>query len=239
MLGLEGTKEYWKDQTEKGDNPCHYHNYWQDRYAYEVRTGALKKSDFADAKEIVDIGCGVGEYTRYVAGLTKAHITGFDFPFNIKLAQKTDNLGGRLTYIDDALPSERVATAIRAADVIYTTTVYVHLPPEARTMLLEASSQMKKGSKVILLEYIPDEVPEFQKGLPHKEVETVSEIASKFEKVGFELSEIRPVNYVDSYFFFRFGKNGFSYALTRVGDFLLSLVRAKGSKYKVLIFTHT
>ena len=88
MLNSEGVKKYWQDQTQKGDNPCHYHNKWQDRYAFAIRTGTFAKTDFEGVKEVVDVGCGIGEYTTEIAKRTEAHFDAFDFPFNIEIAEK-------------------------------------------------------------------------------------------------------------------------------------------------------
>jgi 2-polyprenyl-3-methyl-5-hydroxy-6-metoxy-1,4-benzoquinol methylase len=237
MLDVKGTADYWKVQTEKGDNPCHYHNYWQDKYAFSVRTGAFKKADFAGANQVVDIGCGIGEYTKEIARLTDAHFTGFDFPFNIEIAKKMHVGDTQLEFRDEPLPSESIKAAIAVADVVITTTVYVHLAPEARSSFIEYASVMKPGSKVMLLEYMPDEIPPFQKGLAYKDVETVSQITERFEKASFKRSEVRHVNFVDSFLFFHIGKNAVSYAATVALDTLLRLVGYTRSKYKLVIFT--
>lgn len=237
MLDLKGIEEYWKKQTEKGDNPCHYHNKWQDRYAYHVRSHAFRRKDFVGAKEIVDVGCGIGEYTMYIANLApEAHVTAFDFPFNIAIAQKQNARNSKITYISATLPDSRVVDAIQKADVAYTTTVYVHLAEDARRAFFEGCACMKKGARVMLLEYMPDTVPSFQKGLPYKEVETPKQITEALTKYGFVLKKVRPVNFIDSFMFHHMGANAVSYWLTRILELPLYMFPIKSSKYKLMIF---
>lgn len=235
MWSEEKIIEYWQDQTKKGDNPCHYHNKWQDRYAFNTRIKVFKKSDFVEARNVVDIGCGVGDYTVALSKLSGAKFTGFDFPFNIGLAQKKYAGISNVIFVAKSLPDPEVAGAISEADVVLTTTVYVHLASEARKEFIGAVSKMKAGSKVMILEYMPDKVPEFQKSLQYKKVETPSEIIDKFTSHGFKLKEMRHVNFVDSFFFFHLGRNFFSYWATRLVEALLHLIHYKKSKYKLLI----
>jgi len=236
MLNLEGTKAYWAEQTKNGHNPCHYHNKWQDAYAFRVRTRAFHSHDFKDVQNIVDVGCGVGDYTNEISKFTNAHIMGFDFPFNIKLARKKYGDNHQITFISKSLPDKEVMDAIRHSDIIITTTVYVHLSREAKKIFFDSLALMNTGSKVILLEYAPDEVPDFQKVLSYKEIETPQEIRQKFEQISFQLEESRPVNFVDSFFFHHLGANIFTYYLTIFIEAILHIVKYNKSKYKLFIF---
>ncbi len=236
MLDSSGVQTYWKEQLEKGDNPCHYHNKWQDSYAFRVRSRAFRKTDFDGARHIVDLGCGVGEYTKHIGTLTSADIWGFDFPFLTEKAAETFRETPRFHFEGASLPNPRVMDRIAAADVVYTTTVYVHLAPDARAAFFAAIERMRPGARVLLLEYAPDVVPAFQQGLPHKEVETARQIQEKFERAGWKLEEIRPVNYIDSFLFFHLGKHALTYAITLGLDTLLAWLRLPRSKYKLLRF---
>jgi len=236
MLDIKKTEEYWKEQTKKGDNPCHYHNKWQDKYAFCVRTKAFTKKDFEGVRNIVDIGCGVGDYTNALSKLTEASFVAFDFPFNIEIAKKKYANNSKITFIASSLPDKEVLQAIEKADVIITTTVYVHLALPVREIFLDTLEKIKSGAKVILLEYAPDKIPSFQQDLVHKKIETPVEIVSKFKSRGFELIEKRHVNFVDSFFFHHLGKNFFVYWLTLFTESLLRTIGYGKSKYKLLIF---
>ncbi len=236
MLNSEGVEEYWQQQTEKGDNPCHYHNKWQDRYAFEVRTRAFKNKDFERVTKVVDVGCGIAEYTTEIAKLTSAHFDAFDFPFNIEIAEKKYGDNPHITFHPNAVPHESIREAVKGADRVITTTVYVHFSEEARTAFYSYVSEMKPGSRVMLLEYIPDVIPDFQKGLAHKQVETWGEIEKRFMTAGFTLHTLRHVNFVDSLIFHYLGTNAIAYYLTRGIETILHAVGYTRSKYKVLIF---
>ena len=237
MLDSDGVRKYWETQAEKGDNPCHYHNKWQDLYAFRMRTGALRKIDFGGVKEIVDVGCGIGEYTNELTKMTGAHISGFDFPFNIKIARERFSALPRVTFFEGSVPDPLIHEKVKNADLAITTTVFVHFSPEAREAFYTYVTDMKQGSRVVLLEYIPEVIPEFQKNLPHKHVDMVSDIATKFEGRGFRLTHVSHINFVDSFLFHHLGTNAFVYIVTRIVDTFLSCVGYTKSKYKMLTFT--
>jgi hypothetical protein len=88
----------------------------------------------------------------------------------------------------------------------------------------------------MLLEYIPEVIPEFQKGLAYKQVETWNEIEKRFVTAGFVLKALRNVNFLDSFLFHHLGTNAIAYYLTRGIETVLHVVGYSKSKYKVLIF---
>jgi 2-polyprenyl-3-methyl-5-hydroxy-6-metoxy-1,4-benzoquinol methylase len=235
MENLEGTKEYWQKDLEKGGN--HYHNKWQDAYAFGVRTNSFRSEDFKRLKKVVDVGCGIGEYMQALSEKApETNFLGFDFPFNIEQARQRYAGNPRLEFRGRSLPDPEVEHEIGQADGVVITTVYVHLASEAREAFLRALGRMHPGSRVMFLEYAPDTVPEFQKNLPHKVVETPAEISAKLEQQGFKKIEIRAVNYLDSFLFFHLGKNALSYYLTLGIEKILSWIHYQSSKYKLFIF---
>lgn len=240
MYDYERVKKYWQEKAEKSENPCHYNNKWQDKYAFEVRTGTFKKSDFIGLKKIIDIGCGVGDYTSNLASLAEdgAKIYGFDFPFNIKIARKKHSQDTKIEFHEGGVPSSEIADALKDADAVIMTTVYVHMPQESRDALLEYFKKIKKGAKIFMLEYFPEEVPKFQKGLGYKEVETPEQTIEQFSRHNLKLKEIRHVNFIDSFIFHHLGANFFSYLLTKTGEWFIRLSGLKKSKYKLLIFSN-
>lgn len=240
MWGYDEVKNYWGQRAQKSENPCHYNNKWQDKYAFEVRTGAFKKSDFKGLENIVDIGCGVGDYTSYFAKLADpdAKIIGFDFPFNIEIAKRKHGSEEKVEFREEPVPSSAIEETIRIVDAVIMTTVYVHLPQESRDVLLKYFQKMKKGAKIFLLEYFPEEVPRFQKGLGYKEVETSRQAIERFRGHNLKLKEIRHVNFIDSFIFYHLGANFFSYFLTKLGEWFIKLSGYKKSKYKLLVFTN-
>ncbi len=237
MYDLQGTKEYWSEQTKKGDNPCHYHNKWQDAYAFRVRTGAFHPADFEGIRRVVDIGCGIGDYMAALSRkATGTNFLGFDFPFNVEVARRKYAGHPHMQFEAQALPEHEVIEAIQAADAVVTTTVYVHLAPEARQEFIKALGSMRRGSKVFLLEYSPDAIPSFQANLSHKKVEPPEEIIRRVSEQGFSVLEVRPVNFLDSFLFFHVGKNAMSYYVTLGIEWCLRLLHFPRSKYKLFIF---
>lgn len=241
MYDYEGVKKYWQEKAEKNDSPCHYNNKWQDKYAFEVRTGAFKKTDFKGLRKIVDIGCGVGDYTSALAKLINpnAKIYGFDFLFNIEIAKRKHGNESKVEFSEGSVPSSAIEEAIKNADAVVMTTVYVHMPFESRGELLKYFQKMKIGAKIFLLEYFPEKVPEFQKGLGYKEVEKPKQTIDEFSRHNLKLEEIRHVNFIDSFIFHHLGANFFSYFLTKIGEWFIKLSGSKRSKYKLIVFLNT
>ncbi len=240
MYNYEGVKKYWQEKAEKSDSPCHYNNKWQDKYAFEIRTSAFKRNDFKGLKTIVDIGCGVGDYTSALSRIIDdgAKIYGFDFPFNIEIARRKHGSKSKVEFLEGPVPSPAAEEAVKNADAVVMTTVYVHMPKESREALLNYFQRMKKGAQIFLLEYFPEEVPEFQKGLGYKEVETSKELVERFGNHNLKLQEVRPVNFIDSFLFHHLGANFVSYFLTKAGEWFTFLSGSKKSKYKLLIFSN-
>lgn len=239
MLDEQGAQNYWGEQVKKnGVEPCHYLNKWQDRYAFEIRTSVFKKSDFQGLKKIVDIGCGVGDYSAKISKLIDddARIVGFDFPFNIEIASNKHSNLKNIIFKEGSVPDENIKSEIETADAVIMTTVYTHLTPASREILLGYFEKMKPGAKMFILEYFPEVVPEFQKNQAHKVVESSKEVQARFNNHGLRVLEVRPVNYVDSFLFFHWGKNWFVYFITKWLDSFIRIFNYYRSKYKLVIF---
>lgn len=239
MLKEQETQKYWGEQVKKGGmEPCHYLNKWQDRYAFEVRTSIFKKSDFVGLKKIVDIGCGVGDYTAKISELIdgEAHIVGFDFPFNIEIARKKHGNLKNVIFKEGSVPNKNIELDIESADAVIMTTVYTHLTPPAREILMGYFKKMRPRAKMFILEYFPEVVPEFQKNQAHKQVENSKEVQARFARHGIRVLELKPVNYIDSFLFYHWGKNWFVYIITKWLDIFIRIFKYHRSKYKLLIF---
>lgn len=237
MLDTKGTANYWQSKFGEQENPCHYANTWQNKYAYIMRLAAFKSHDFEGKDMVVDVGCGIGEYTAVFARRhPKTKFLAFDFPFNVEVAKQQHGDIENIIFVPGGVPDEKIREAIQAADVVFTTTVYVHLSDEARKAFIDYMRGMKPDARLMLLEYIPDKVPGFQKDLDYKNVETPKEIEQKMKEAGLTLEELRHVNFVDSYFFFRFGPSRWTYWLTLLAERLLHLIGYTKSKYKLMIF---
>ena len=240
MLDEQGAQNYWGKQVEKGGmEPCHYLNKWQDKYAFEIRTSVFRRSDFRGLKKIVDIGCGVGDYTAKMFKLidSDAHIVGFYFSFNIEIARKKHRDLKNIVFKEGSVPDENIESDIKSADAVIMTTVYTHLTPDSREILLGYFEKMKSGAKMFILEYFPEVVPEFQKNQAHKIVESSKEVQVRFINHGLQVLEVRPVNYIDSFLFFHWGKNWFVYFITKWLDNFVRVFKYYRSKYKLIIFT--
>ncbi len=239
MLKRYELDEFWKSRAEKHDSPCHYMNHWMDHYAWITRTKALWKCrDLFSGKKVVDIGCGDGRYSNYLAKLVdKGYVVGLDRPEMIEKAKKNYQTvqflpGTVTTRISN---SNDWQWTMGKADIVTLLTVYDFLTIEERASLLLAANQMMKpGSMVMILDLFPTKVPEYQKGLGYKEVETREKKLHDWFNAGFDLEREIPVNYMDTKLFYKLGKTGFTYWLTRIADKVLAFFRKP--KYSLVVF---
>ncbi len=242
MFNKITTEAFWVGRINrllpKGD-PCHYQEYWQDRYTFKVRTKALSKlldvlkPDLTEGscEKLVDIGCGTGTYTKWLALNTLCYITGYD------RKEFVEHIAPRLQerYRSDTIPFKRkTIKEISNANIITLLTVYDFLPVEYRTKLLSCLSLMQSGSYIVLLDINRDEVESYQKNLSHKLIETRDKKCYNFYSAGFDLECEIPVNYIDSKIFHRVKSKKLAYYLSLFADKVMSLFCKP--VYTILVF---
>lgn len=220
-MDKESVERFWSSrETLDVDDPCHYMNRWMDKYIYESRTEALLKIKhiFQNARTITDIGCGTGTFTSFIAKLTDGTVTGFDRKKFIQRARDRFGEQTNLFFTTGLVPSQLINISVQTSDVVTLFTVYNHLVIEDRSSLLEYFSRMRQGSQVVMITYWMDEIPDYQKNLSYKDIQTKQELIQSFRAAGLELKQTVLVNRADSKLFWKLGKNWFSYLLTKLLD---------------------
>jgi SAM-dependent methyltransferase len=236
MWDPQQLRAFWEERAQRHENPCHYLNRWKDRYAADVRLAVLRPSDFAGARTIVDIGCGVGDYTAAVAALAPhARCIGFDYPFHVEIA-RARHASDRLEFREGIVPNADIAQTLASSDAAVMTTSYQCMEMDHRDELVACFSRMRPGAEVIVLDYITDVVPPYQKGLGYKEVEPFDQLVGRFQRFGLRLIEKRDVNFVDTIVFWYLGAHAVSYVLSHGADRVMAALGSQQSKYKLLRF---
>lgn len=240
VFNRETIEKFWKEREDKLDeceDPCHYMDYWQDRYTREVRKSAIRKlSDVfssAHTKLIVDIGCGTGTFTSYLAKKTSGKVIGIDRALFVELAKKRQ-FSKPVHFMEGLIPSPIVEVMVKAADIVTMFTVYDCLSFEDRRSFLEYLSNMTIGSKLILLEYFMHEkdLPDYHKGLSYKHIESRQQKITDLAAIGFAVEKEISVNRIDSKVFYYLGQNALAYYLTKVLDFIPFIK----TKYSLIMF---
>ncbi len=235
MLNKEELDKFWEKRA-KHPAPCHYMNPEMDAYAWQTRTSALLElHDLFKGKRVLDVGCGDGTYTNFLSVMVgdKGYVAGLDRHDMVEVHAKINHRVPQfLVGTTDHQDFNRI---VALTDIVTLLTVYDFMTIDERFRMRESFKRFAKpGTRVVILDLFPTKVPNYQKNLDYKEVETRDKKIHDMFNAGFDLEEIIPVNYMDTKLFYKLGKTRFTYYLTRMLDKLLAIFSEP--KYSLVVF---
>ena len=224
QLSREQVESFWQSRVAKLDtvrDPCHYMDYWMDRYTWETRTAALEKIGcLKNSDYTVDIGCGLGKYTEFLWGLMESDgvCRGFDRKEFTDLATIDYAVYNQLTFHEGLVPSYDIQLAVQEADVVTLLTVWDFMSIEDRGYLSTWFRSMKKGSNVVMIDIMTNDVPWHQQDLSYKHVDEWAVKNVMMKIAGFEVQQQVPVSCANMQIFHKLGKNAPAFYLSKLWD---------------------
>jgi SAM-dependent methyltransferase len=202
---------------------AHYLAPWRDRISHALRVAAMKRAiPTLRGKSILDYGCGPGLWYPVWRELEAREILGWDS------SEEACKLAAKVGFKIDATSQ---------ADVVVSVTVWQHMmiaesPLDSLKRLL---GRVRVGGSLVLLEYLPERVPSFQRESPHKKLLSWKEFQDVIQKVGIPLTRVVPVNVVDGAVFWRLGDSRLSAYLTKALEVLCLLTVRSACLYRVAV----
>lgn len=224
-------REYFENRVKNGFG-FHYKDYYQNLYATETRLNALRNYWYAfNDKTVLDIGCGDGSWLDIFDKMGALVTAGVEQPG--LLTENAKKSGHTILEYDITKKNENVKADYFDTVVMITSFNFVD-PSKRKDMLDNIKRLMKKFGNLLIVDYFPEKVPEYQYKMEYKHVWSFSEVKRFMDQEGM-ICFAEPVNFVDSFFFHYFGANWFTYHLTKFFDLLLSIMPTEKAKYKLLI----
>jgi hypothetical protein len=200
----------------------HYQNYWMDRYAWEIRTKLFFKYINVYKKTILDFGAGSGMWGKEIQKRGSDFIAGIE--------QSKDLAKNCLIPCQYGFQTLKNKYDL----IIAITSLNFTLPKNRKKIIIKLREYLKQDGQLIILEYLPSKVPDFQKELEYKEVWTNKQWKKFMENNGFILEKEIPINWIDTTLFHYFGSNRLVYYITSLLDLLTPIMIY--SKYKLQIY---
>jgi SAM-dependent methyltransferase len=187
-------REYWEERARRhGTAACGCLNPIEYRYEERLRWDAFQRLvDLQPGWDVLDIGCGVGTWSRRIAG-QGAHVVGADFSAEmIKMAtpaQGVEFVVGSAQDLD--LPSGKF-------DLVLSVTVLQHITsdPELQLALANIRRMLKVGGRLFVLEYSPNQPPAEVARPSHMRYRTCDEWIEVCGQAGFDLARVTGVRYI-------------------------------------------
>lgn len=221
--------------------PSHYLNKWQDKYAFDIRTKALKDNILFSMQSVLDAGCGDGQMAEFLISMKVKEVICMDQSIYMlglcwqRLSAYERFRRGVLSQSIDVYDPQ----LSQKFDSVLMSTTYQFMDPEIRDNgISNLYDYLNRHGVLVVLDYFPFEVPEYQKHLHYKWVDTYQSSVRQIESCGFRLRFCWNVSFVDSKLFHFLGKNWVSYALTKFLDtHLTKWVPSRFCKYRLLLFS--
>jgi SAM-dependent methyltransferase len=203
----------------------HYQNYWMDLYADKIRESVFFKYVDVAGKKVLDFGCGDGSW-----GL-KFVTRGARRVFGVEQTRKLATFCNHVCFYPDL---RSIPNKIGAFDLITGFTSFQFTLPQNRHFILKDCHRLlKKGGELVIVDYLPDEVPSYQERLKYKHIWKLDSWRQLAFDSKFEITLVTPINWVDTTLFHYLGGNTLTFALTYALDKLFMFK----PKYRLLVLT--
>jgi ubiquinone/menaquinone biosynthesis C-methylase UbiE len=191
---MSADRDYWEERARRhGTAACGCLNPIEYRYEERLRWDAFQRLVRPQPGwNVLDIGCGVGTWSRRIAGLG-ANVVGADFSAAmIKMATPTKGVEFMVGSAQDLdLPDGRF-------DLVLSVTVLQHITAddELRRALANIRRMLKGGGRFFVIEYSPYRLNDQQARASHMRYRTRDEWISVFTVSGFDMVKVTGVRYV-------------------------------------------
>lgn len=213
-------------------NSFHYKNTWMDRYAWKIRTSVFFEQGSIEGRKVLDFGCGDGSWG--VEFIKRGAYKVYGVEQSKKLAQNSKIT----TFNYDLCCPDADVVKLTGFNVVTAITSLNFTKPKKRHALLENLRKcLAYNGQLVVIDYFPDFVPNYQLHKPYKEVWNYARWIRTFEQSGFTLVKEVPVNWVDTTIFHYLGGNVISYLLTLFLDTFFTPFNKP--KYRLLVFNKT
>ncbi len=187
-------RDYWEERARRhGTAACGCLNPIEYRYEERLRWDALQRLVKPRAGwDVLDIGCGVGTWSRRLAA-QGARVVGADFSAEmIKMATPAKGVEFMVGSAQDLdLPDGRF-------DLVLSVTVLQHITTEGELprALANIHRMLKPGGRFFLLEYSPNRPPAQDPRASHMRYRARDEWIAVCRDAGFELVRVTGARYV-------------------------------------------
>jgi SAM-dependent methyltransferase len=171
------------------DNTLHFSPHYRD-YAQSVATGLIERYDLRD-KDIIDIGCGRGDFLRLICEL--GHNRGIGFDLSHEDTRQSGKQGDPITFIQDFY-SEKYADY--PVDLIVSQYVLEHIPDPREFLAMVHRSVAGRDETVVYFEVpavglILDQLSIWDIIYEHCSYFGPGSLSRLFEETGFNVQLVR------------------------------------------------
>jgi 2-polyprenyl-3-methyl-5-hydroxy-6-metoxy-1,4-benzoquinol methylase len=187
-------REYWEERARRhGTAACGCLNPIEYRYEERLRWDAFQRLVRPrPGWDVLDIGCGVGTWSRRIAELG-SRVVGADFSAEmIKMAAPAPGVEFKVGSAQDLdLPGGKF-------DLVLSVTVLQHITAEGELerALANIHRMLKDGGRFFLLEYSPKRLTDQQARASHMRYRTRDEWIEECKLAGLELVRVTGVRYI-------------------------------------------
>ena len=234
--------DFFNDRALKyPDAPCHYLDKWVDKYAFSMRSNVLCKNFSFMGKSVFDAGGGDCRYAELALkqGARYAYVMDQSYELlrigSLRLDRGNYRQDQKWTYLCNSL--DKYVPLENTFDAAMMNTVFQCIAPDVRAAAMRnVCSYLKPNGCLLLLDYFPNVVPEYQKNKSYKWVFPLSKTLRMLRHTGFFDVSIIPINFIDVFLFYKFGSSFFIYLASILLDkWFVRAIPAQFHKYRLIL----